>query len=342
MKAFVCRCVFRTLWILMAVGVLHVSADCSYAQHEIFDESVMQKWKDYEAFSHGLQGVLRVHQIVGGKAEEYTVRFKQNRECALAVYPDNRDSSMLICSLGNPHYLARINLSKTDPSYAILRDYTPLPGEREEGLSVFDLVFNKISCHFHCGGRSLRQAVSDPSFTVTKVAKETLDRQELIRVDYMYNYESGGAQVRERGSLWLDPSRCWCIRKDNHSSVESRRKGLNLERQVEIACETIEHPSGFPILKSVKEHFKSIAHQSDVTRRFERAFENDYNLEVNDSIPDSEFTLSAFGLPEPAGTEPVKKPIPMYVWILVAAGVCVALALSFRYLAHRARPKPVV
>lgn len=63
-----------------------------------------------------------------------------------------------------------------------------------------------------------------------------------------------------------------------------------------------------------------------------------HELEVNNNVPDSEFTLSAFGLPEPAGMEAVKKPVPMYLWILLAAAVCGVLAFAFRYLAERKRP----
>ena len=66
-----------------------------------------------------------------------------------------------------------------------------------------------------------------------------------------------------------------------------------------------------------------------------------FDIEVTDfhstpPIPDSEFTLGAFGLPEPAGMSPPKS-IPIYVWFLVAAGACGLGASGFRFLARRKR-----
>jgi hypothetical protein len=51
--------------------------------------------------------------------------------------------------------------------------------------------------------------------------------------------------------------------------------------------------------------------------------------------PDSEFTLSQFGLPEALSFVPRKKSVPLYVWILATAAGCAALAFGLRYLARR-------
>lgn len=50
-------------------------------------------------------------------------------------------------------------------------------------------------------------------------------------------------------------------------------------------------------------------------------------------LPESEFTASAFGLPEPPGYE--SSPTPIYVWILAIAVILFGLAILFRYLAKR-------
>ena len=53
--------------------------------------------------------------------------------------------------------------------------------------------------------------------------------------------------------------------------------------------------------------------------------------------PDSAFTLTAFGLPEPAGFEPPST--PTYVWLLVAATVFFTLVVVFRFIARRSAAK---
>jgi hypothetical protein len=342
MRAFIRLYVSRSLWIIMVVGGVHATTDCLCAQHEIFDANVMEKWKAYEDFSHGLQGSVRSQTTRNGKLQEAVKHYKQNRECALLIVPHNRDPLLSMCALANSHYRATIDLSKSDPSNAILEKYTPLSSNTET-FTPSGVVFFETSRHFaYSKSSSLRQAVSNPSFKVTKAAKEIQNGQELVRVDYIYNYVMHRAdqdhQVRSQGSLWLDPSRCWCIRRLKSLYETTIRGERSYHTEEEVVCETIDHPSGFPILKSRTDRFKMIGYKSkqkiDVTSKI------DYDLEVNDRVPDSEFTLSAFGLPEPEG-ETVKKPIPLYVWIFIGAGVCVMLALGFRYLARRARLKQV-
>ena len=54
-----------------------------------------------------------------------------------------------------------------------------------------------------------------------------------------------------------------------------------------------------------------------------------------ENIGDSDFTLSAFGLPEPPGYEAPRT--PLYVWLIAVAAVCFVLTVGFRLLARRRR-----
>ncbi len=59
-----------------------------------------------------------------------------------------------------------------------------------------------------------------------------------------------------------------------------------------------------------------------------------YDIAYNLVIPDDEFWLSHYGLPEPVGVIRERR-TPRYLWFLAAGGVFVALAIGFRYLARR-------
>jgi hypothetical protein len=340
MKKIIRQFAFCYVLIISIIAGLHAMACCARAQHDVFDEGVIQKWKDYESFSTSLQGTMRSQQTRNGKQlEEIIGRIRQNRECALVIEPYSPDPSFLSYTLINPRYRATLNVSKSDPGNAIIRKYTPLSEDRE-ALSLFDNVYVHASRHFYYGGTiRLRQAISDSSFKVTKVAKEDQNGQELVRIDHNYNYTFHLAnqdhEMRAHGTIWFDPLRCWCIRRFN-SSYEERVQGERIsETEKELTCETADHPSGFPILKRTTEHFKLLNFKNK--QKVEGTKKTDYELEVNDNVPNSEFTLSAFGLPEPGGEESVKKPVPTYVWILIAAGLCGALAFGFRSLARRRR-----
>ena len=59
-----------------------------------------------------------------------------------------------------------------------------------------------------------------------------------------------------------------------------------------------------------------------------------YDIDPAAHPDDSEFTLTAFGLPEPVGVE-WRKPTPIYVWLLVAAAILAVAAVAFRALSRR-------
>ena len=58
-----------------------------------------------------------------------------------------------------------------------------------------------------------------------------------------------------------------------------------------------------------------------------------HTVEAVNRIPEAEFTLPAFGLPEPPGFEAPRT--PLYVWLLGLAALCFALTVGFRLLARR-------
>lgn len=111
-----------------------------------------------------------------------------------------------------------------------------------------------------------------------------------------------------------------------------------MDSENETEFETVDHPSGFPLLKSKTS--RNMRHTyKDKENKTTSQVKIDYEWVVNDRIPDSEFTLTAFGLPEP-GSDEMKKSTPLYVWILIAAAVSVGLAIGFFILARRSRAKP--
>jgi hypothetical protein len=59
---------------------------------------------------------------------------------------------------------------------------------------------------------------------------------------------------------------------------------------------------------------------------------SDYSF---DPPADELFLLSHYGLPEPSGQPAPPRTIPNYVWLLVAAAVCVFLGVAFRFLWRR-------
>ncbi len=180
---------------------------------------------------------------------------------------------------------------------------------------------------------TLTDALRKSSFHVRSV-RPALDNPELVEVAFDYPHDKveddGTFNYVQGGTLIVDPAHYWCVRSMN----------LNLKTRAGTAMRKIriqlrDPNSRIPI---------PIRWESDETwaladgKTTHIIMQKDIDLAEPSRLPAvEEFTLTAFGLPEPVGVE-WKRPTPRYVWILVGAGICAVLAVGFRYLArHRWR-----
>src|SRR5579884_130190 len=328
----------------LAIASLHTAADCSLAQESVFNEAVFKRWHEYEDFSRRIQATARktVSGLEPGTTESYSISYKQNRQCAMFCTNLRWGTTLFrSCLIANPRYSVEIKRNVSDHSNTLLLDYKEDPNAifPHAGQPLFDVLFGSVSPHFTYHHVRLSDVVLRPSFKANRVSKEMRDGVELVRIDHSYvedrPHSRAKMQSRRRGSIYFDPARCWCIRQIKESEEFIINGTRDHMAEVEVRNEVTDHPSGFPIIKS-----KTYVRNGFSDRRHKKIGGTEtinYEIEVNEDVPNDEFTLSAFGLPEPAGMEPVKKPIPLYVWNLIAAGVCGVVALVFRHLARRRR-----
>ncbi|MEJ5277359.1 MAG: hypothetical protein WHU94_15750 [Thermogemmata sp.] len=124
----------------------------------------------------------------------------------------------------------------------------------------------------------------------------------------------------------MDPEAGWCIREEVRRYVYA--DGVKESRNwFDYTINT----SGYPILR---QHRNITQGQTDGGATFRFEVVRHLELSESDDPPEWEFTLSAFGLPEPVGVVWERR-TPVYVWLLVAAGVLLTLAVFFRWLARR-------
>lgn len=239
--------------------------------------------------------------------------------------------------IANLKYTARLRRRKSEPGNVLLKRFDEDPqhpkGEEE---SVFEDALQVTSPHFCIAVRiPLSHILVDKRVKILKIEKSSENGRNLVRMDYRVVKDSAGNRtIVYTGWVDLDPSLCWCIvqQKEVWEQTNKGTRATNSEFEV-VEREIVNHPSGFPLMKRGSVRFTQHLY-GDKEKRINGLATSDFTWEVNDHVPDSEFTLAAYGLPEP-GSEPMKEPIPLFVWILVAAGICAALALGFRYLARR-------
>jgi hypothetical protein len=132
----------------------------------------------------------------------------------------------------------------------------------------------------------------------------------------------------QSGVLVLDPKRSWSLRSAQ-LNLMYRGSAMKVQAKTEIR-----DPSApLPIPLSYTE-IREITTHGQTGNRIE-TWRWDYDFSSPTKLPPTQdFTLSAFGLPEPPGVE-WKRPIPWWVWVAGAGTVLLIAGAIFRWLKGR-------
>ena len=159
----------------------------------------------------------------------------------------------------------------------------------------------------------------------TRILGHSIDSDKL-RLDFESIYP-GMTPVKSRTIYDL---KCHCVSRSTERSVQI---GPEVTRTYGVHCD-YQCRDGFAIpSKHVTTlHVPGIGKPNEfleleMTKAFER-------FEFVDDVPETEFTLTAFGFPEPVGVD-WKKPAPRYVPWMLGLGGCAVVALVCRFVARR-------
>lgn len=155
--------------------------------------------------------------------------------------------------------------------------------------------------------------------------------KELVKVDYRQTNLIRGKSIPVEGFVLFDPSNFWA-RVESQSWLPQPTKGMPTKSVIRVAY------SDTP-LGAVRPYTRVEQFVQYNPNHPAGADTNVFEVEVFKlpDLDDEVFSLSGYGLPEPQGVT-WKNPTPRYVWLLAAGGVCVALAVLFRWLARRPPP----
>ncbi|MFO0841938.1 MAG: hypothetical protein U0797_05985 [Gemmataceae bacterium] len=180
--------------------------------------------------------------------------------------------------------------------------------------------------HLRVCSKPLFELLKDPTFRI-KTASGRPAPTGLVVLQFTYGF--GGSKNRSaEGQVTLDPSAGWCVVNYDVKQVMKEAAIRQNGTFNYVASE-----SGFPLLTKWVEDY-SYTLGSELIRSSEIICT--YTCKLTDGTAESECTLSAFGLPEPAN-------VTFSTWRrnlwLIAGGavVCAALAVFFWWLAQRAR-----
>lgn len=192
------------------------------------------------------------------------------------------------------------------------------PAER----SVDTMVSMHILSHFDLVDEPLLIVVNNPTFVIKRA--HPIDEERRLKVEFTYTSKWRGIDLSKSGWVVVEPALWWCVR-------ELRMNHINgiMESKYEVNANANE--SGLPILKGRRSYFHT-------PHDFKQHFVETCDIHEDTNVPDREFTLSTFGLPEPQGIV-WPRDTDRWLWfgLIVAGAVLITLG---RFLWRRASKHP--
>jgi len=312
-----------------------------------------RKWEAYRSFAKRLQGTnthktYQGREATGPPFEEWRYEWRQRGQWTRSV---SQESGPQVARGIPPAEVKAVNsryafvLRKQTPTSdwvlvtfdTDLRDDRPInPREREK------VVLDSFCVGLQVKGRLFSEITQESGFVLKAVNVVPSNGRDLVRIDFAHRHsrETDKHSWEINRQMWLsidgwvvlDPEACWSIRE---CEVKTTHLG-GVQGTTSFTNEYKQTDSGFPLMIRRVQHTR----YADPTGARETMTVSTYDWYVDDAVPESEFTLSAFGLPEPPGID-WKRPTPWWLYAGVAGVVCLVLAFVLRWLARcRATQRP--
>jgi hypothetical protein len=310
------------------------------ALRDRFLQEAPEAWRTYEKKARSLQGRFSFHmsQTYKGVEVDNTYEMKANANGKLVRTSRKRsiegktEHNALEVVGFNRNY-AFVLKQRTDKAPWILaqliglRD-SALPPEVQQTFDIFEqdvleLVTIRVT--------HLVDLVEFPGFRVSRARKIAAEGREMAEITFEcpHNIKDQKTDVHG-GILVMDPARLWCL---TSYEVQTRFSGGNARSKRDV-LEYAEDGQLLPVPKRVVQEVMATFDPPDPHTN-KQTWQLEYDLTVPRKLPkDEEFTLSAFGLPEPPGLSN-SAPIRWYLWASVLGIGCLVLAGLLRWRARR-------
>ncbi len=200
-----------------------------------------------------------------------------------------------------------------------------ISSKEEDSKSFVQSVDKKVQHLLHLFSvtrTSLENLAAQPNFKIVATSNIEKNGRKLVQVEFtnIHPLEHDETNV-QKGVLVLDPNAFWCIASGEIESLHSDGTQINsISNEYKISSD------GVPVPIRTTHHYRVISGESkgkDSVAEIESSLQR-----MNPPVSDSEFTLSAFGLPEPASN--FQFPVSLSVALAILGVVLVSMALYIR------------
>jgi len=336
----------RYAWLLAITSVLG-QASTAPAQDDAVQRLMSEgpkAWDAYRTFLATLQGKSDTQETIDGAPGYHSeASVLQKPRCAMFVRQGRagdagqkeeaaRGGWLWAC---NPAYAFELRRKREDAPWRVtntsLRD-EPSADEPNVAHPYQDMTVKSLTWLITLRGVPLNAVISHASFRVARSERVIEEGAPCLRFHFecVHPIDSRPFFPIQRGSMTLDPARSWCVRAAELECLYAA--GVVKSR---IVTQLRDSSRGFPIpVSRIEDGTARDGNRTIATRRVDTI-----ELEERPTWPDdSEFTLSAFGFPEPSGigVPATRRVVPIWLWVAIGGGTLLVLAVGASWLKSRA------
>jgi hypothetical protein len=312
----------------LAIGFLKAEPpDNDLAQRFLNDGP--RAWAEYRAVAERFQGgqtlVTTTADGKPGMQRQYETKKNENCKMLLARNQLKGKTEETVYAVNSRYSFA---LRKNDNGQAWVMTTLKMRGDGRERSVDEELSDVETNCILiYPSYYDLAELVKQPTFRVLRATVVPRDGEQWAQIDFDNTNSAAGvpkSSLIQGGTLLLDPKRYWCVR--------SAQLRVGSQRRNSIETEIRDLSAKYPVPKKYLENREiGLGQGSPQKEQWIREFD----LSDPSSLPpDSEFTLSAFGLKEPPGIDE-KGPIPLFLWIVGGAVVLLVVGTLISWLKRR-------
>lgn len=336
----------RSLWLSVTICLLvacgHATSEDTDSTANDFLTHAPKSWTDYGRFLDRLQGTHELRITADDVTTMHHIdTIRQNDSCKLCLEQfDAFSATPKLATRGdvfafNSNYAFSLRRATEKSPWVVTgvakradaQAFETLTESAERGTGSIHQVLRVWN-------RDLSELLQQTTFQVNRASRDTSSGHEWVTVDFQTAEPTKRVADTtfpiQSGTLTFDPSHSWCMRGATlHIRVPQHEDDVRVEVTYRDA-----DASKPPIPERYVQ--KTEARYTGKSRPVHYLLVREFRLDEPSSFPsDSEFTLSAFGLPEPYGAPPVHFGMPWFLWVAVAGLGCLVVGIGFRYLKKR-------
>jgi hypothetical protein len=315
-----------------------LSAQSSTELKNRFLDEAPRQWENYRKHAKRLQGKIDWSKTVQqpGSRLRWETSYEIKQRDGFCLFTEqrrvtpSRDDRIGWLRVTNPRYGFELHQRATNKPWAVAQVHVggsgALPFEPPQDMAdhFATMACSMATISIHLPAVIIRA----PGYSLEKVSPVVQHGKTLARAQFTYRPEKPVPTALRGGWVLYDPERFWVIR-EYEARMEYARPGNAVAKGTLAGrYEYRDSAEGLPILRRTVSRGRVPGEATDTESI------NVFDLREAD-VPEADFTLSAFGFPEPPG---LGKRAPR--WSLWAAGAGVlflALGVLLRLMSRRAR-----